>query len=233
MPAPAEDAILDNTTVTGNYTVTLPAGAVITQVNKLTITPSAGHTITSRCRRRTPAPRVCASATAPRPPTTSCSTPAPCCATLRCRLGRRDRAAVGGERHAAHQQWRALRAQQRPHPGGGRGALDRRRHRGRRVRVRRPDRGDVRARSGRPQLRIPDPFAPSGTVSYTATGATPVAVRGDLRINTGVTLSSTMTAALNLSGSLVAGGAALTVPATQPVKLRRHRRPDGLGRRGQ
>ncbi len=46
IPAAADDVILDNSAVTGNYTVNLPAGNVAVTVNSLTITPAGSNTIT-------------------------------------------------------------------------------------------------------------------------------------------------------------------------------------------
>ena len=220
VPAPAEDAILDNTTVTGNYTVTLPAGAVITQVNKLTITPSAGHTITltlPATNTGSPGLRVGDSTAATDDIVLNAG------AVLRNSSGAASGAGIA-LLSAANGTLRINNGARYVHNSGRTPAV---------VAGLSTAAG---TEAGEFEYDVPTvaTFAldlagrsygslilsrSSGTVSYTATGATPVAVRGDLRINTGVTLSSTMTAALNLSGSLVAGGAALTVPATQPVNF--------------
>src|SRR5262249_47614205 len=57
----------------------------------------------------------------------------------------------------------------------------------------------------------------AGTATSTAAGASALTVRGNLRINNGVTLNSTMTGALNLAGSLTSNGANLTFPASQSI----------------
>jgi hypothetical protein len=45
-PVASDDVLLDNSTVVGSYTVNLPTGAVTVAIHRLTITPSAGNTIT-------------------------------------------------------------------------------------------------------------------------------------------------------------------------------------------
>ena len=45
-PTSADDVVLDNTYVSGSYTVNLPAIAISTTINKLTITPGSGNMIT-------------------------------------------------------------------------------------------------------------------------------------------------------------------------------------------
>lgn len=57
----------------------------------------------------------------------------------------------------------------------------------------------------------------SGSGTYTVTGASPLTVRGDLAIGSGVTLSSSMTGDLVLQGHLVNDGTNLTTPASQRV----------------
>ena len=54
----------------------------------------------------------------------------------------------------------------------------------------------------------------AGAGTYTVSGGGAVTVRGNLKINSGVTLSSSMTGAMNLYGSLTNNGAALTIPTS-------------------
>lgn len=46
IPAATDNVLLDNSVVSGNYTVNLPTGDVTIAINKLTITPDSGNTIT-------------------------------------------------------------------------------------------------------------------------------------------------------------------------------------------
>jgi hypothetical protein len=59
----------------------------------------------------------------------------------------------------------------------------------------------------------------AGAATYTATGGSPLTIRGELLINSGITYSSSMTGAMNLAGNLTNNGAPLTIPATQAVVL--------------
>ena len=59
----------------------------------------------------------------------------------------------------------------------------------------------------------------AGAATYTAAGAGALTVRGTLKTNAGITLASTMSGALNLAGDLTVNGAALTIPATQVVNF--------------
>jgi len=45
-PIAADDVLLDNSVALGNYTVNLPTGLITVAINKLTITPGSGNTIT-------------------------------------------------------------------------------------------------------------------------------------------------------------------------------------------
>lgn len=46
VPTNADDVVLDNSNIAGSYTVTLPGGAANVTINKLTIAPDSGNTIT-------------------------------------------------------------------------------------------------------------------------------------------------------------------------------------------
>ncbi|HXI23964.1 MAG TPA: choice-of-anchor Q domain-containing protein [Pyrinomonadaceae bacterium] len=58
----------------------------------------------------------------------------------------------------------------------------------------------------------------AGAATYTSTGGSALTIRGNFQINSGVTYSSSMTAAMNLAGDLTNNGAStLSLPSGQPV----------------
>jgi hypothetical protein len=57
----------------------------------------------------------------------------------------------------------------------------------------------------------------AGAATYTASGGSALTIRGNFTINTGVTFNSTMTGAMNLAGNLTNNGSALTL--SQPANL--------------
>jgi len=57
----------------------------------------------------------------------------------------------------------------------------------------------------------------AGAATYTSTGGTALTIKGNLLINAGVTYTTTMTGAMNIAGDFINNGTALTIAATQAI----------------
>lgn len=58
-----------------------------------------------------------------------------------------------------------------------------------------------------------------GSASYASSGSSPLTVKGDFILNSGVTYTTTMSGALNLGGDLTNNGTALTIASTQAINF--------------
>jgi len=59
----------------------------------------------------------------------------------------------------------------------------------------------------------------SGAATYTSTGGSALTIKGNFTINSGVTYTTTMTGALNIAGNLTNNSATLTIASTQAVNF--------------
>jgi hypothetical protein len=57
----------------------------------------------------------------------------------------------------------------------------------------------------------------SGTITYTSNGSSPLTIKGNFSINSGVTYTTTMTGTMNIGGNLVNNGISLSIPSSQAV----------------
>jgi len=221
IPTSADEVVLDNSVVAGNYTVNLPGGAVTTAIAKLTITPAAGNTITLIL------------------PNTNTNNP-----------GFNVGDAAAGTDDIILNEGAVLRNSSGASAGTGiavnttaNGTL-RINNGGRYIH------NTIRANSGLVsqlstvagtetgvfEYDVPGTvsYSPSasnrtygsltltrseGAATYTTSGSNPLTIRGHFTINTDVTYSSSMSGAMNLGGDLTNNGAALTIPSSQAVNF--------------
>ena len=215
-PASGDNVTIDNTTASGTFTVTLPTGATTVSISKLTITPGAGNTITvvlPSGNTAAPGLQVGDSTAATDDIILNSG------AILKNSSG----AGSGNGIEANTTANGTVRIN-----NGARYIHNTARSTGGVVPVLStatgtetgifeydsPGTGSVSISASGRNYGSLTLTRTAGAATYTAAGGSALGVRGNLTINSGVTLSSSMTGPLNLGGSLTNNGAALTIPAS-------------------
>jgi hypothetical protein len=197
VPAPTDDVVLDNTAVTGNYIVMLPAGAIGISIHSLTITPATATVITltlPSANTANPGLQITGAGDA---------LVLNSGAVFRNSSGAAMGAGISvtntfrinnGGRYI-HNTGRAnasIISQLSTAPGTESGIFE----------------YDVPVASYTPSLSgrtygslVLSALANAGSVTYIGGGGMPLTIRGDLQINTGVTLSISMSGAFNIRGN--------------------------------
>ncbi len=207
-PAAADNVLLDNSVVSGNYTVNLPTGAVTIAINNLTITPGSGNTITvilPSGNTANPGFNVGDNTAATddiilnNGAILQNSSGAGTGNGIQVNGTGNGTARINNGGKYIHNTFRStggIVPQLSTASGTETGIFE----------YDSPGTGSVAIGASGRNYGSLTLTRTAGAATYTASGSNPLTVRGNLTINTGITFNSTMTGALNLAGNWVSDG---------------------------